>query len=384
MSSTEYSPGKWNVTGTFIHRDSLDPIIEKLGVQVFNKERHERVDNLYVRYNGEKAQYVVPDGKVIIGVRGKLAMLRDFIRDPAGKMLSQVFYRFSHFYVATLKYINKYDGSWENSTEVVELPGNYELQKDWEFDTQNFDQKFVRGYFLTGLIFKQGALAPMSDGPMPVNIACTVQSKHYLKGYMKEYTFGDKRAGVSLDAGLSIPDFRRTIAGIKYDASVIYFNPFFEVTNFFVKDVWFELPEDSHIQGEEKEESEVAKRDQDIEDNDTPTRKNNLPIKTDPSSDSSELPETREDAIAGSEGDYNQVNLDEGANVIPQDKTLVEKGLDYYNKNPTPVIIGIAILVIFILYATSSPPSKRRLSEFTEESTWRRGNNPYGTRQRVK
>ena len=406
MSCVEYATGKWKCPVTFIHRDNLDPIIKEHGVQVFAKERWGATQNLYVRYNGAKAQYVVPDGFVIVGIAGKLAMLTDWIRDPSGGMKSQIFYRFSHFYIGNLKYINQYDkdydeygnptskNDWEASFQKVELPGNSELQQDWEFDTQTFDQLFVRGYFLTGMMMHQGALAPMSSGPIPINVAVVVQTKHYLKGKMKEYVFGDKRAGISKPAGLNIPDFRRTIAGIKYDASVIYFNPFFEVENMFVKDVWAELPADSYSTPD----TGGTTTNTDTVNPEVPSKGDTTPVKTDTGSGGNTEPTSGTGGLGeqtGSGGsqtpsgtsntpatpttpntpntpnttttptDGVHVDLSGGTStVLPKNKTIVEKGLDFYNDNQQMVIIGLILLVLlFVMMPEDVPPPRRRYEE---------------------
>ena len=391
MSCTEYATGKWKCPVTFIHRDYLDPIIKKRGVQVFNKERWGAVQNLYVRYNGAKAQYVVPDGYVIVGVAGKLAMLTDLVRDPSGGMKSQVFYRFSHFYIGELKQVNKYEGEWENSIKKVELPGNNELQRDWEFDTQTFDQKFVRGCFLTGMMMHQGALAPMESGPMPINLAVTIQTKHYLKGYMKEYTFGDKRAGISKPAGLNIPDFRRTISGIKYDASVIYFNPFFEVEYMFVKDVWAELPDDSFEQPD-KDTGGRGTTNTDTTNPEVPDNGDKIPVKTDTGADSGSGGSTGVKTGGGSTGVETSGGSTGGetsggstggetsggsTQIISEDKTFIEKGLDFYNDNKILVTAALLLIMFLVLMAPDDvpPPRTRPYSprrEYREKSNRRR------------
>ena len=239
MACIQYDTNKWDCTISFINRDYLDPLIAEQGLKIFDRTRWGVVENLYQRVKGE---YRAPEGCVITGIGGVLAMLSDYSTDPKGSVKIKTFYRLTHVYVSKLVYIYKYDGSWEQNTTKVMITGATELGDRWESSQNPFEQKFIRGYFLSGVILKQGFLGDVGK-VMLTNAAITFYAKHFKTGETLSYSFGSPTAGTTKDAGLVIPDLR-VISGFKFDCSIITFTPFYEITNLYIKDIKSELPID--------------------------------------------------------------------------------------------------------------------------------------------
>jgi hypothetical protein len=390
----EYDTGKWDCPVSFIQRDYLDPYIKKEGLEVFDVMRWGAKDRLYVRFKG---RYDVPEGWVITGIKGIGARMKDWVSDPQGNKNAKINYMITHFRIGNLSKINEYsavsdivfdddgnyvsstmsDDAWETSQKWVRLDGGTDglnekgnvlteqevnkLVEEWEFETWEWNQSFIRGYFLTGITQGQGFLAPVSSGTPFVNTYITVQAKHYLQGhdpqFQREYTFGDKRAGITKPAGLNIPDHRRTISGIVFDSSVVFFFPFYEITNILIKDLSAELPDNSY-------------------DNSDGGSTNTIPVKTDPAVDPAELDGSdgsSSSGIGNSSGTGSEVGgespgiggkspgSDTTAPVTPdtrvpvdvviKEKTTMDTAMDFWENNKAVSVLIIISIVILMSYS---------------------------------
>lgn len=349
MSCVNYDTNKWDCTVSFINRDSLDPLIAKYGLTIFDRTRWGVVENLYQRVKGE---YRVPEGYVITGVCGVMAMLSDYLNDPTGGRKVKTFYRLTHVYISKLADLYKYDGSWEANTEKVAIAGAAELGDRWESSQNPFDQKFIRGYFLSGIMLKQGFLGDVAK-VMLTNVAITLEAKHFITQEKRTYTFGSPSEGITKNAGLSIPD-SRVVSGFKFDCSIITFTPFYEITNIYVKALGSELPIDpssAPVASNPVASNPVA-------DNGTtqggsaPIDVGPVPARTDLGATPAKIPAT----------DSPSFSVESTAPIPPTNKaTKLDKIVEIWDSNRTLIIFLVVLVALFAAYATT-PPEQEYMS----------------------